>query len=141
MGVCRLYRGHFSNPNILVDGKEFIITLLTLVLTNNYFRFGESYYFQVCGTTMGANVEDFHMFLNNVFPDIAFTLSFSTGNLQFLDVNINFTGEDLHTELYTEITDCNTLLHFDSWLPKSMIDSLPYSQMLRVKRILDIEIC
>lgn len=36
--------------------KEFIISLLDLVLTKNYFLFGDHYYLQLQGTAMGSNV-------------------------------------------------------------------------------------
>lgn len=35
---------------------NFILTLLELVLTNNYFQFQEQFYLQLRGTTMGANM-------------------------------------------------------------------------------------
>ena len=41
----------------------------------------------------------------------------------------------LVTKIYSKITDCKNLFHIDSEHPKSLKDSIPYSQALRVKRI------
>lgn len=81
----------------------------------------------------------FHQFLNEIYPNIAFTLSSSSHSLQFLDLKVCCIDNQLHTELFTKETDQNTLLYYDSWHPRKMIDSLPFSQMLRAKRIVDVD--
>lgn len=43
--------------NYSYKGIEFILSLLWLVPTSKYFKFGEAYYLQLWGTTMGANVK------------------------------------------------------------------------------------
>lgn len=49
-------------------------------------------------------------------------------------------GNKWHTELYINSMDRNMLLRFDSSHPRSMIKSLPYSQMLRVKGVIDVKV-
>lgn len=91
---------------------------------------------------LGTEIElaAFHEFLNGNFPDIAFTLSWSKSALQFLDVNVKIIDGQLHTKLFTKETDRNTLLRYENWHPKKMLDSLPFSQIVRVRRIVDIVI-
>lgn len=161
---------------------NFILTLLELVLTNNYFQFQEQFYLQLRGTAMGANMAptyanivvamlerdhiyvsshakhlakwlryiddvffiwtgtmeeliDFHGFLNQIDNGIKFTMSVSENSVSFLDTVITITGDQLTSSLYCKPTDRNTLLHFNSAHPRSMIESLPYSQLLRVGRV------
>lgn len=64
-------------------------------------------------------------------------MSSSRTSLQFLDVLVCQTEGQWHTKLCTKSTDRNTLLRYDSGHPRSMIEALPYSQMLRAKRITD----
>lgn len=66
-------------------------------------------------------------------------LSFSNTSLSFLDVNVICKNQRLYTELYTKKADRNTLLRYERWDPWSVINSIPCSQMVRVKRIVDAE--
>lgn len=77
----------------------------------------------------------FHTFLNNLDDDIKFTLNSSTTNVQFLDTNVTKMGTQLSTSIYMKPTDKKNLLRYNSAHPRNMIKSLPYSQLLRVKRI------
>lgn len=78
---------------------------------------------------------DFYAFLNSMDPNIQFTLNRSTKSIEFLDTEISVVGDHLETNIYVKNTDKNTLLQFDSAHPRRMVESLPYSQLLRVKRI------
>lgn len=81
----------------------------------------------------------FHAFLNQIDSSIQFTLTFSAEKIQFLDTEISIENGRLHTKLYVKSTDKNTLLQFKSCHPQKMVKSLPFSQMLRVRRIVDRE--
>ncbi|XP_044129867.1 uncharacterized protein LOC122923195 [Bufo gargarizans] len=80
-----------------------------------------------------TSLESFHNF--KLDPEIAFTLTYSDTHVQFLDTTVSVVGDKLSTDIFTKPTDCNTLLHYNSCHPRSTIDSLPYSQLLRVKRV------
>lgn len=62
-------------------------------------------------------------------------LNFSGSSIQFLDTEIYKVGARLMSILYTKPTDINTLLRYESAHPRNMIRSLPYSQLLCVKKI------
>ena len=55
--------------------------------------------------------------------------------ISYLDLWIIKEGNQLYTDLYTKPTDRNTLLKADSYHPLHLKNSLPYSQLCRVKRI------
>ncbi|CAJ0938138.1 unnamed protein product [Ranitomeya imitator] len=165
-----------------VEARRFIIQLLELVLTKNYFLFGDTFYLQLRGTAMGANMapayanivmsvleedlvyvshhfcyvaawwryiddvfliwtgtedmlREFHDYLNGIDETIKFTLVYSDTNIQFLDVNVRIENDRLVTKLYTKTTDKNDLLMYNSQHPRKTKESIPYSQLLRIKRI------
>lgn len=80
-------------------------------------------------------LQDFHVFLNSINRTIKFTLTYSLENITFLDTRVRIEGQALVTELYQKETDRNTLLHYSSGHPRSMVRGLPYSQFIRAKRI------
>ncbi|XP_077137236.1 uncharacterized protein LOC143798719 [Ranitomeya variabilis] len=77
----------------------------------------------------------FHEYLNVIDQTIKFTLISSRSDIQFLDVSIKQMNGKLTTTLFTKKTDKNNLLTFDSQHPRSMVRSIPLSQLLRVRRI------
>ncbi|XP_056425917.1 uncharacterized protein LOC130367520 [Hyla sarda] len=162
---------------------DFVISLLKLILHNNYFSFNDEFFLQTSGTAMGTNVAPtyanvymavleeksvyasthsshvlgwwryiddifliwsgseieltlFHQYLNSIDPNISFSLTSSTTRVNFLDTNVTIMGDKLVTSLYTKPTDCNSVLHYSSCHPRSMVRSLPASQMMRARRII-----
>ncbi|XP_041430880.1 uncharacterized protein LOC121397711 [Xenopus laevis] len=77
----------------------------------------------------------FHHFLNGIEETLKFTMDFNPTSINFLDVKVVKDGNILKTELYRKVTDKNNLLHFASFHPDALKNSLPYSQFMRVKRI------
>lgn len=61
----------------------------------------------------------------------------STEWIQFLDTKVFPVGNRLSICLHKKETDRNTLLKFDSCHPRRMIKALPFSQMLRARRIVE----
>ncbi|CAH2222342.1 Hypothetical predicted protein [Pelobates cultripes] len=55
-------------------------------------------------------------------------------SVQFLDVEILIINHKLEYKHFTKPTDCNTILHFESFHPRHLKESLPYSQFLKVLR-------
>ncbi|CAJ0933278.1 unnamed protein product [Ranitomeya imitator] len=84
-------------------------------------------------------VETFLLFdthINNIWPELKFTLQYSMENISFLDnlVYKNIEGT-LSIDLYIKTTDRNSLLQFTSFHPPAVKKSIPISQFQRVERI------
>lgn len=177
--------GRALNNTLFSDqSKEFLIGLLEIILTCNYFRFEGEFFIQQKGTAMGSNVaptyanivmadleeqriytshhfrsvlkwwryiddvfaiwsdttetlEEFFSFLNTIERSIKFTMTWSRESIQFLDTLVYIEDGKLKTDLFVKNTDRNNLLQFKSLHPRGMLESLPYSQLLRIKRIVD----
>lgn len=177
-----------GNKNICTSwsnqSREFLLGLLEIILTCNYFRFEGEYYIQQKGTAMGSNVAptyanivmanleehavytsyhfssvlkwwryindvfavwcgtteslmEFFSFLNLMNNSIKLTMVWSRDSIKFLDTLVYVENHRLRTDLFIKTTDWNNLLQFNSQHPKGMLESLPYSQILRIKRIVD----
>ena len=74
-------------------------------------------------------------FLNNFHHSIKFTMEISKEKINFLDTTVKRGENKLYTDVYNKPTDTNTYLLFSSAHPPSTKQSLPYSQLLRLKRI------
>ena len=73
--------------------------------------------------------------LNAKHPSIKFEYKISKERISFLDTNIYIKNNKLHTKIFRKKTDGQTFLNINSEHPKSLKNSIPYSQALRVKRI------
>ncbi|XP_069486826.1 uncharacterized protein [Ambystoma mexicanum] len=87
-----------------------------------------------CGTR--DDLDQFFEYLNLVHPRIKFTIEIGNPYLHFLDVNLSIVNNKIATSIYHKPTDVNNLLHYSSFHPRAMLQSLPYSQILRLKRII-----
>ncbi|CAJ0968529.1 unnamed protein product [Ranitomeya imitator] len=76
----------------------------------------------------------FDTYINNIWPELKFTLQHNTKNISFLDTMVfkNIDGT-LSTDLYTKTTDRNSL-QFTSFHPLAVKKSIPISQFQRVER-------
>ena len=74
-------------------------------------------------------------FLNSASEHLRFTVNFDLHKVSFLDTWIIRKDDMLYTDLYTKPTDRNSLLRADSCHPLPLKNSLPYSQLCRLKRI------
>jgi len=74
--------------------------------------------------------------INNVHPTLSFTSQHSLNRVHFLDTTVclDSTGT-LSTTLYTKPTDSHSYLLYSSAHPRHTLNSLPFSQFLRVRRI------
>ncbi|CAJ0922858.1 unnamed protein product [Ranitomeya imitator] len=82
---------------------------------------------------------DFQTYLNQIHSELQFTLTHSMTQVQFLDTLVYKEMGRLRTDIFVKETDRNSLLMFDSNHPRSMVNSLPWSQLLRVRRIVSDE--
>ncbi|XP_078544821.1 uncharacterized protein LOC144829499 [Lissotriton helveticus] len=73
--------------------------------------------------------------LNTYDENIEFTKNIETKAIPFLDVLVKIEDNAIQTEVYHKTTDKNTALMFNSFHSRNLVNNLPYSQMLRVKRI------
>ena len=74
-------------------------------------------------------------YLNSFHNTIKFTTNLSSSELPFLDISIKLLDGYLVTDLYTKSTDAHAYLHFSSCHPHHCKHNIPYSQMLRLRRI------
>ncbi|XP_072049971.1 uncharacterized protein [Amphiura filiformis] len=78
------------------------------------------------------------LFINHVstyHDSIKFTHEISDTSLSFLDLKLHIHGDSINTTLYYKETDSHNFLRFDSSHPPACKKSIPYSQILRAKRI------
>jgi hypothetical protein len=81
-------------------------------------------------------LETFLKYLNQCHKTIKFTFEHSTEKINFLDTTVKFDESgQLYTTLYCKPTDSHNYLLYDSAHPQHCKNSLPYSQLLRVRRI------
>ncbi|CAJ0955525.1 unnamed protein product [Ranitomeya imitator] len=78
----------------------------------------------------------FDKHLNNVWPELKFSLQYNLARISFLDTLISKTDEGgLSIDLFSKPTDRNSLLHYNSCHPPSIKNAIPKSQFQRVNRI------
>ena len=80
-------------------------------------------------------LEQFHAYVNSLYPNINLTLTSSATNISYLDVYVSLDGTNMHTSIYTKSTDGHGYLHYRSFHPMNIKKSLVYSQFIRYKRI------
>ena len=84
---------------------------------------------------MDSQKTDLEKFLNELnakHPSIKFQYETLKERISFLDTEIYIKNNKLHTKIFRKKTDCQT---FNSEHPKSLKNSIPYSQPLQIKRI------
>ena len=69
------------------------------------------------------------------YPALQFTDTISETELPFLDINLRISGDPICTSIHYKATDTHSFLHYDSSHPRHCKESLPYSQLLRLRRI------
>ncbi|KAL9984029.1 hypothetical protein ACROYT_G006285 [Oculina patagonica] len=80
-------------------------------------------------------IEDFASFVNNFHPNLKFTWSISEEAVSFLDLCIKPSGHRLTTTIHYKETDTHSYLNYFSSHPVRCKQSIPFSQLLRLKRI------
>ena len=82
-----------------------------------------------------VELEDYISFVSNFHPALQFTHTISETELPFLDINLRISGDRIHTSIHYKATDTHSYLHYDSSHPRHNKESLPYSQLLHLRRI------
>ena len=79
--------------------------------------------------------EDFILNINNQHPSIKFSYQISNTSIDFLDTTVYIKNRKLHTTIFTKPTDKQNYLHYQSEHPLQLKNSIPFGQILRIKRI------
>lgn len=75
--------------------------------------------------------------LNTCHNSIKFEITFSKERVSFLDTITYIEDDTIKTRLYTKPTDKKQYLHYYSYHPRHIFSSIPYSQSIRYRRIID----
>ena len=150
------YRLPHQNPT-----NASICKLLELVLSTNNFFFDNKEFLEIGGTAMGTKLvpsfanlfmghfEDkfvysyplqpfiWKRFIDDIiFETIKFTLETSCLKINFLDITITKESDShLSTNLYCKPTDSHNYLPYSSEHPCHLLNGIPYSQFVRIKRL------
>ena len=82
------------------------------------------------------SLNDFLEHLNTCHTTIKFTSEVSQDSVVFLDTTVLIDDtRKLYTDLYCKPTDSHNYLLYESYHPRHLTKSLPYSQLLRIRRI------
>ena len=73
--------------------------------------------------------------LNEFHPNLKFTYETTQNSLNFLDLNVSLKDGAVLTDLHIEPTDGHQFLHYKSFHPSHIKNSMPYSQALRISRL------
>ena len=98
-----------------------------------YLRFIHYIFFIWTGSKI--DLEKFLNKLNTKYPSIKFEYEILKERISFLDSEIFIRNSKLHTKIFRKQTDRQTFRNINSEHPKSLKNSIPYSQSLRIKRI------
>ena len=84
--------------------------------------------------TTGSAQEITDLFLSISNEHISYTIEEAKQTADFLDVTIYFENNTIHTKTYKKPTSIPFYLHAKSAHPNHLINSIPYAQILRLKR-------
>ena len=123
---ANIFMGKFEKTYIYLYINKF---------SNFYCRFIDDIFFIWNGTVI--QLHEFIKKLNNCHPTIKFDFKFSKTSIEFLDTTVykNKEQNKLLTTVYCKPADRINFLHYSSAHPRSSIESIPYSQALRMKKI------
>ena len=74
-------------------------------------------------------------FVCNFHPSIQYTKDMSTTSVTFLDINIQIKNNKILTQIHYKKTDSHNYLRYDSFHPEPCKNSIPYCQLLRLRKL------
>ena len=83
-----------------------------------------------------GDINELHNILQNLHPNIKFTMECSKNELPFLDILLKIEGNKIITDIYRKPTDTQQYLHFRSQHPKACLKSIPYNLARRICTII-----
>ncbi|OCT76221.1 hypothetical protein XELAEV_18031422mg [Xenopus laevis] len=123
----------------------FILDCLQLVLSKNYFRFGDHQnikaFFRFVDDILilwSGSKETFQEMIekaNNSHKSIKFTFEYAGNSINFLDITITNNKGKLGTNMYRKPMDRNNLLRADSFHHPKVKKGIPKGQFLRARRL------
>lgn len=90
------------------------------------------------GNMTDQEVVSFTTFYNNFNSNIEVTVA-NGHPATFLDTSLTISNDRINSSMYYKETDSHAYLHYRSSHPIKCLNSIPYSQLLRVKRICSSE--
>ena len=79
--------------------------------------------------------DDFMQYVNDFHPSFSYTYDMSDNSVNFLDISISMTQHGLTTDIFYKDTDTHSCHRHESAHPPSCKKVIPYSQLLRLRRI------
>lgn len=97
-------------------------------------------YLDDCWVTWFLGIQKLDIFtnlLNNMNPNIKFTMSTSTKQLPFLDILVLKDGRNLKCDLFSKVTDTKRYVPFSSNHPRHIKTNIPFNLARRIRKIVD----
>jgi len=84
-----------------------------------------------------TDILDFDKWLSELFvhPQLDFTFNYNNQCISFLDMNVMINDSKISTSIFKKEMSKHQMLHYESNHPKHLIQSLPFSQGIRIIRI------
>ena len=111
--------------------------LVSKLFEENWFRFLDDC--EILLNTKLIKPNDLLTILNQVNPNLQFTMERSTTNLAFLDIMINKTGTKIWMDIYNRPTDSKRYVPFTSNHPRSCLRNIPFCLARRICAIVEEE--
>ena len=95
-------------------------------------------YIDDCVGATSSTREELNQFItavNSFHPALKYTWEISDSSLAFLDIKLSVEGNGLCTSVHYKPTDSHSYLLYSSSHPSHVKNSIPYSQLLRLRRL------
>lgn len=134
MGTCctptyaNLYLGGWEH-DLFADERD--PNLLSNI--QSWWRYIDNVFMLWAGSTQ--SLHRFMSMLSENQYNLRFMMEYSESSIAFLDVTISLHSDgSISTSLYRKLTAGNTILHAASAHPHSLVQSIPFSQYLHLRR-------
>ena len=95
-------------------------------------------YIDDCFAVTSLSLEEISDFIDAIqqfHPAISFTHQISATSVSFLDIHVFLSHGHLRTSIHYKPTDTHAYLHYHSFHNPSTLNSIPYSQFVRLRRL------
>jgi hypothetical protein len=123
-GYACLFVGHF---------EERVLSSYTGAIPRLFKRYIDDVFGIMCGPR--EELDEFINFVANFSPSLKFTWQISTQTVNFLDLQISITNNNISTTVHYKDTDSHNYLLYSSNHPPACKDSIPFAQFKRLRRI------
>jgi hypothetical protein len=79
-----------------------------------------------------GDIKELHSILNDLHPNIKFTMEHSESEIPFLDILVKRCENEIITDIYYKDTDTKQYLHFGSCHPRATKTNIPYNLSRRI---------